>query len=191
MLFYLVINILITKYINEVNMKKKLIIGLSFLVLLIIGIIFYVPDKDNNDISLNQKVETMPSVIVVQIKGEVFNPGIYSIDKGSRVQDLVSLAGGATRFADMDDLNLVKVLSDSDCIIIKKKENIGSASRLININTATYQDLMTLSGIGESKAMAIVEYRQANGSFTSLDDLLKVPGISQSLLYKIYMNICY
>ena len=155
----------------------------------------------------NIKVED--SNIKVDIKGAVKDPGVYEIKNGSRVNDLIKLAGGGTKDADLDATNLSQKLKDEDCIVISKKgeeskslkltsgtgkseaSNSGGkdASANININTASKEELMTLTGIGDAKANVIIEYREQNGGFKAVEELTKVGGIGEKTLSKFIDKI--
>ena len=160
--------------------------------------------------SSNVKIED--SNIKVDIKGAVKSPGVYEIKNGSRVNDLIKLAGGGTKDADLNATNLSKKLKDEDCVVISKKGEVnkmqtseGSTSStqnsavsnseskgenvIININTASKEELMTLTGIGEAKADVIIEYREQNGGFKSVDELTKVGGIGEKTLAKFIDKI--
>ena len=150
--------------------------------------------------STNSVVED--SNIKVDIKGAIKEPGVYEIKKGSRVTDLIKLAGGGTLDADLDATNLSEKLNDEDCIVIYKKgevdkiqnsqsgvntstvSNSQSKNAIININTATKDELKTLTGIGDTKADAIIKYREENGGFKSVQELTKVGGIGEKTLSK-------
>lgn len=150
--------------------------------------------------STNTVVED--SDIKVDIKGAIKEPGVYEIKKGSRVTDLIKLAGGGTLDADLDATNLSEKLNDEDCIVIYKKgevdkiqnsqsgvntstvSNSQSKNAIININTATKDELKTLTGIGDTKADAIIKYREENGGFKSVQELTKVGGIGEKTLSK-------
>lgn len=142
--------------------------------------------------------------IKVDIKGAVKAPGVYEIKIGSRVADLIKLAGGVTVEAELNATNLSTKLKDEDCIVIYKKgeENrpegfpnqnsidsntvLSSPEKdgIININTAGKEQLNTLVGVGDVKADAIIKYREENGGFKSVEDLLKVEGIGEKTLSK-------
>ena len=162
----------------------------------------------------------------VDIKGQVNNPGIYSLKEGSRVIDVIEASGGLTENANTTVINLSKKIEDEMVIIIYSNEEVNNFAKtkevekqviencikkdenslqndacinqsneqsntdnnLININTATQEELMTLSGIGESKAKDIITYRTEN-AFTSIEDIKNVPGIGESLFAKIKENI--
>ena len=136
---------------------------------------------------------TQETVIFVDIKGEVKNPGVYQMKAGDRVKDALEAAGGLTEEADSQKVNLAKRLEDQMVIVVSKvgeeAEEIpaGVTSKeatkegKVNINTATVEELKTLKGVGEKKAEAIIEYRKKNGSFQTKEDLMKVRGIGKKL----------
>ena len=137
---------------------------------------------------------TQESIFYVHVCGCVKSPGVYSFVEGSRVQDAVEAAGGFTKEADTEYMNLAEPLADGEQIRIPSKEEIeqglvtanvgdGSSSSaaggvssaevqgLVNLNTADHETLMTLNGIGEVKAQSIIDYRETNGAFTSIEDV--------------------
>ena len=136
---------------------------------------------------------TQETVIFVDIKGAVKNPGVYQMKVGDRVKDALDAAGGLTEEADSQKVNLAKRLEDQMVIVVPKvgeeAEEIpaGVTSKeeakegKVNINTATVEELKTLKGVGEKKAEAIIEYRKKNGSFQTKEDLMKVRGIGKKL----------
>ena len=136
---------------------------------------------------------TQETVIFVDIKGAVKNPGVYQMKVGDRVKDALDAAGGLTEEADSQKVNLAKRLEDQMVIVVPKvgeeAEEIpaGATSKeatkegKVNINTATVEELKTLKGVGEKKAEAIIEYRKKNGSFKTKEDLMKVRGIGKKL----------
>lgn len=160
-------------------------------------------------------IEAAVETIFIDIKGEVDNPGVYEMQLGDRVIDAVQIAGGFTDEATTDNVNLSKKLKDETVIIIpsylKDYENVTikndyeidsnnnivksdesendekneSSFNLVNINTASVVELMSLDGIGESKAKAIIEYRDTNGDFENILDIMNVSGIGESIYEKI------
>ena len=169
-----------------------------------------------------EKKETKEEAIEeykVDIKGEVINPGIYTLKKYSRIIDCIELAGGLTENANTTVLNLSKKITDEMVIIVysnaevaefKKTKELekqvqdsgiqknedslkndacidddSSNTSLISINTATEDELSSLSGIGPSKAKQIVEYRTTNGPFKTIEDIKQVPGIGDSIFAQI------
>lgn len=142
--------------------------------------------------------------ICVHVSGYVMNPGVYMLPEGSRVYEAVAAAGGFAEGADEQFLNLAKVLDDGQKIRIYSLDETATASgdsdlvqkdsndteKLININTATKESLMTLPGIGESRAESIIAYREQNGYFSSVEDIMKVSGIKEAAFEKIKDYIC-
>lgn len=134
--------------------------------------------------------EEEPVLVWVHICGEVMVPGVYEMTLESRIYDVLMAAGGFTEEADEQQVNLAAVVSDGMQIYIPAEgERVtredGSQEGLVNINTASVAELCTLPGIGESKAEAIIVYREANGGFQSKEDIMKVSGIKQSAYAKI------
>jgi len=133
------------------------------------------------------------STIFVHICGEVVKPGVYELPEGSRLYELLQRAGGYTSLADTDALNQAQLLQDSQKIEVKSVlqetagngENAGTESALININSADANELQKLSGVGASRAADILEYRQKNGPFVKIEDIMKVPGIKEGMFSKI------
>ena len=136
---------------------------------------------------------TQGTVIFVDIKGAVKNPGVYQMKVGDRVKDALEAAGGLTEEADSQKVNLAKRLEDQMVIVVPKvgeeaeeipageTRNEATKEGKVNINTATVEELKTLKGVGEKKAEAIIEYRKKNGSFQTKEDLMKVRGIGKKL----------
>lgn len=195
---------------------------------LIVGVIFLLLTFIFNVVNVNafEKKEDVNS-IYVDIKGAVKNPGVYEINKDSRIIDVIKKAGDLRKDADTSVINLSKKVKDEMFIVIYTKEeiesykekmipstkiikeveekiicpdndndacvskgssNISNISEVININTASKEELMKLSGIGEGKAKQIIEYRN-NNPFNSIEDIKNVKGIGDSLYEKIKNNI--
>jgi competence protein ComEA len=145
------------------------------------------------------KPTATPMPIQVLIKGQINTPGIYKLDKEARLYDLIELAGGLTEGADIDRVNNVFILRDGDYFYIPSiGENIPDTARNapgnnplddasffdypLNLNTATQAELESLPGIGPTKATDIITYRDQEGFFKTVDDLLNIPGIGPSTL---------
>lgn len=149
-----------------------------------------------------------PENVVVYVCGAVVNPGVYELPEGSRIDDALAAAGGFSEDADRTYVNLAARLSDgsklqiptisetSDEALAKEiesfdtgdngyKSGASDGSGLININTASQTELATLPGIGEGIAGKIIKYRDENGSFKSIEDIMKVSGIKDKLFSKI------
>lgn len=146
-----------------------------------------------------------PSSITVHVAGAVNSPGVYVLPVDSRVVDAVQAAGGATRSADVDAINLALPLVDSEQIVVPRRgekiippkqpardssgnprsatpKDQTTSSATVNINTATATELEALPGVGPSTAKAIITYRETVAPFASVDDLLRVSGIGPAKL---------
>lgn len=133
--------------------------------------------------------EASVPVVAVHVSGAVANPGVYELPEGSRANDAIAAAGGASEDAVPDALNLARVLSDGEQIIVptvEEQERLEEAAESgqtldaggkVNINTATVEQLDTLPGVGESTAQKIIADREENGPFSSPEDLKRVSGI--------------
>lgn len=148
---------------------------------------------DNRDQENNNTEEER--VILVDIKGEVMTPGVYEMEAGARVKDVVSEAGGFTNDADENFINLAQKVIDEMVIIVPVKgavENTSSeisGNSKVRINYATVEEIQQLPGIGPSKAKAIVEYRDEHGYFNKAEDLLEVSGIGEKTLEALIEEI--
>lgn len=190
------ISVIFILYKNNQNAKEEVID------------IFKEPTKEE----IIEVEEEKKNKIIVDIKGMVQNPGVYEVDSDARVNDVINLAGGLIDGADTSLINLAKIVSDEMTIIIysneevlaKYKEEIclcecpeinndacinnnqsTNNKEKVNINTSTKEELMTISGIGESKADSIIEYRRINGNFNRVEDIKNVPGIGDSIFEQI------
>lgn len=117
----------------------------------------------------------------VHISGSVRSPGVYPITSGMRLFEVLALAGGFTGNADQDSINLARVVSDGEQIIVSGGSTSRPADGLIHINQATAADFDKLPGIGPTLSSRIIDWRVANGSFKSVNDLRKVGGIGDKL----------
>jgi len=154
--------------------------------------------------------EAVKDEIKVYVVGCVRNPGIVTIEKGGLVDDAVRAAGGATEEADLDNINLVyklkdnvmiyiysknearagdkgsdagsgiRIISDSGGAVVNSGASGGATGAKVNINTASESELDTLPGIGPATAKEIIAYREKNGLFKSVKDIMKVPGIKEN-----------
>ena len=183
-------------------LAKAAVIGGILLILVGVGGLFSKKEESVEETTvvettvLAEKIEastTQETVIFVDIKGAVKNPGVYQMKVGDRVKDAIDAAGGLTEEADSQKVNLAKRLEDQMAIVVPKvgeeAEEIPAGETRkeatkegkVNINTATVEELKTLKGVGEKKAEAIIEYRKKNGSFQTKEDLMKVRGIGKKL----------
>lgn len=148
-----------------------------------------------------QEEDTACQTIYVHVCGAVEKPGVYELESESRLYQVIALAGGFSEDANQNSLNLAQFLQDGQQVYVYTLQeteamqtvpveaSTGMNSTLININTASVQQLKNLPGIGESKAQAIVAYREKQGSFSSIEQIKKVEGIKDGLFQKIKDSI--
>ena len=152
--------------------------------------------------------------IVVHVMGAVKSPGVYHLSTDARVHEAIEKAGGKTDQADLHSLNLAAKMRDGEQIYVPEirqtpdvdqtiptssssaappqpsvRRSASSDGSRININTATFQELQTLRGIGPTMAQRIIEYRQTSGRFATVDDLTNVKGVGEKTLEKIRDSI--
>lgn len=207
---------------------KKIFLILFGISIVLLGVIFVIyknneskteevidifkEEKEEIDIETEEKEEYLNNQkVVVDIKGMVESPGVYEVDFGSRVNDVINLAGGLIEGANTSLINLAKIVTDEMTIIIYSNDEVlerykeevcvcdcplvsndacinnseNMDKELVNINTATKEDLMTVSGVGDTKAESIIKYREENGDFKTIEDIKNVSGIGESLFEKI------
>lgn len=176
-------------------------------------------DNEQNIVTLDitsNVAQTKSEKQFIDVKGSVQNPGVYEFKENDRVIDAIELAGGLTKDANTSNINLsqklysemvIYVYNNSEiknndilsCDTICKpniievnncvSSNNSNSNEIININTATLEELTGISGIGESKAKSIIEYRETNGLFKFIEDIKNISGIGDSLFEKIKNNI--
>ena len=188
---------------------KSIILAFVCSLVLIIGGLFYFNQNKTEDYSgvsfsnisneTNNKDEKAEDKhdekIFVDVKGAVKHPGVFETTKDKRVKDLIEEAGGLLDDADTATLNLSQKVKDQMVIYVlkhgekpKQISDGGSSSSntdVININTANKEQLMKISGVGKTKAEAIISYREKNGDFKKKEDITKVHGIGKATFEKI------
>ena len=154
--------------------------------------------ENNGGAPAESAPEEKKQTIYVYVCGAVARPGVYELEEGSRAYQAIEMAGGLLESADREYVNQAELLSDGQKLYIPTRDEISagtltenvnaadaSASGKVNINKATKDELMTLPGIGESKADRILEYRGASGRFNSVEDIKNVQGIKDGVYDKI------
>lgn len=156
-----------------------------------------VVDEVSMEFSQNVQDETQQAEIYVHVCGAIANPGVYEMSADSRVYEVIALAGGMLPEADETYLNLADKLQDGSKIQVYTKEEVQekksdvlqknekTEAGKININTASARELTQLTGIGDSRAEAIISYRDTQGSFQSIEQIKQVDGIKDGLFQKI------
>ena len=192
--------------------QKRIILCM---VLVIIGTVFFVQTMQPNqpeaivvqsntaekpEDSFSQP-ETIKNELVVHVAGAVQNPGVYTLQDGSRVEDAITRAQLLSQ-SDADALNRAALLSDGQKIVVPfageaqtshpltESEGGTMPNDKVNLNHATLAQLMTLPGIGEVKAQAIMQYRQEHNGFQTIDQLLQVNGIGSAIYSQIAHLVC-
>ncbi len=185
--------------------RPYLVMGLFFLVILL-GTVYLLRRPEPAALTI---VTPMPratptvAMILVDVRGAVVRPGVYSLPAGSRVQDALAQAGDVTADSDARGLNAARRLNDGEQIHVPTRSEAAAtpvftpergdraatptSTRVasVNVNTATAEQLDTLPGIGPALAQRIVEYREQNGEFTRIQDLKQVRGIGDALFDQI------
>ena len=216
-----------------VKIKNMIKIVIAVIILIgVIGIILIknklnkekyqnIEESDDIEIAKLDNENSENTTCMIDIKGAVMNPGVYTTNCSDNVSDAIRLAGGLTEEADTSVTNLAKKLTNEMVIIIYTKEEvknsnivdtvvkvveqecvcpniqndgcindkitgtIGGSNKLININTATIDELKTIPGIGQAKAEAIIDYRNKYGNFKTIEDIKNVNGIGNNLYEEI------
>lgn len=191
--------------------ENKRIVYAFFLVFIIVcGILYTVFNR--NSTASNSKIEISTSenenkaeltnededkvkeekMIYVQLCGAVVNTGVYKVSEGTRVFEVIEMAGGLTEDAAVKAVNQAREANDGELIyfptvteVESGEYTISGESSLIHINAATKEQLMSLPGIGESKALSIISYRESNNGFKNIEEIMNVSGIKESMYEKI------
>ena len=166
---------------------------------------YYYSESDSMDVVCESAGGTCPDVtgesqnetVCVYVCGAVAEPGVYFFSTGARVADALSAAGGPEDDACPEQLNLAQPVSDGQKIYVPREDETvfpdtgnSADTGLVNINTATEAELVTLPGIGESRARDIIAYRNDSGGFGAVEDIMNVSGIKEASFEKIKDYIC-
>lgn len=146
--------------------------------------------------------ESAAQPVYVYVCGCVQSPGVYETCEGARIYTLIEMAGGFTDEAAGWLVSMAETVCDGQTLYVPSKEQAESGAVLVpgnqqtqtsskvNINSATKEQLMTLAGIGESRAEDIISYRSKNGGFKTIEDIMNVSGIKEAAYEKIKEDIC-
>lgn len=166
---------------------------------------------EENELKPKQEESIEEQKVFVYVCGAVLNPGVYEMEINSRVFQAVEMAGGLLQTAVPEYVNQAMIVTDGQQIYIpsqseidhgdvlsskseftdgvKNASNLSGSSTKVNINTADKTELMTISGIGESRAQDIIDYRQQRGGFSTIEEIMNVPGIKDATFEKIKDSI--
>lgn len=190
--------------------SKRVVYAIFLLFIVICGVLYTLLCRNENteetciDLSTSENETTVElineedvkeseeNIIYVQLCGGVVNTGVYKVPVGTRIFEIIELAGGLTDDADVKVVNQAREANDGELVYFPTKDEVESGeytisgqSTLIHINTATKEQLMTLPGIGEAKALSIISYRETNKGFNSVEEIMNVSGIKESMYDKI------
>lgn len=149
--------------------------------------------QKNNEETQNNNRTITNDMICVYVSGMVERPGIVLCPKNTRLYEVIELAGGLKEEADLRDLNLAEIILDGAKVFIPRQGEEGYVTSsnkttdksMVNINIAGKEELMGLPGIGESKALDIIKYREKNGGFSSIEEIMNISGIKEAAFEKI------
>jgi competence protein ComEA len=192
--------------------KDKMIkIGILLITFFLCGCLYSCQESQKTKVSIEEQtsdsIETVTTesktetqsdkkedtFIYVYICGEVQSPGVYQVEEGARLYQVVEMAGGILETASKNYLNLAECVTDGQKIVVPTIEEAQqletfeeeSSSGLVNINIANEETLTTLPGIGTSKAKSIIAYRESKGNFQSIEGLMEIEGIKEGVFSKI------
>ncbi len=187
--------------------KKRIVyVTAAVIFVFVCGIIYIMRDREEvksydiatvtEDCHEDDMPEDDDVSVIVYVTGAVKCPGVYEIGGNMRISDAIAAAGGFRKNAARDYLNLAALVLDGDMITVPTRKevtedtpgvscNSSDSVPLVNINTAARDELMTLSGIGEAKADAIIAYRQENGNFKSKEELMQISGIKEGVYSRV------
>lgn len=189
--------------------KKSLLILFCIALFASVSTFYYLYTQEDTTPIITDKTQDKQedTTITVYVSGEVNSPGLVELPSDSRIADAIKACGDFTPLADKTKINLAQKITDGMQIQVDSKtlvnnssesinnansnnSNDNSSSNLININTATKEELDTLPGIGPATAQKIIDYRQEHGNFSSIEDIKNVKGIGEAKFSKMQDKIC-
>lgn len=182
--------------------KKSLLILLILALAAAGGTIYGIYSQNQSETldSAEQDTEAVSRTITVYVTGAVNKPGVVTVAEGARAADAINVCGGVLPNVDKDSINMAQVLKDGQQLRVpERKEGTSSGSRSsnngskegqININTADEKTLDELPGVGPTMAKRIVEYRETEGAFQSIEDIKKIKGIGEAKFNRMKDKLC-
>lgn len=159
-------------------MRKQILIGI--VIAIILGTVIILSKEEEPPYYANESL-----ILEVEITGAVERPGVYKVEKGRTLAYVINIAGGLNVHADISGVLLSRVVEASTYHIPSKSTQIETVIHRININEATYSELIQIPNITENRALEVLLYRKLNGSFKSIEELLNVKGIGAATFEKI------
>lgn len=174
--------------------KLKTVFTMLFLILVLVacksndGEEVLLEDADT-EVELEETVEEPGETIFVYVCGAVVNEGVYELPVGSRSYEAILMAGGFTDIAATTAVDQAAVLEDETTLYVPNYSDVANSQEeddgKVNLNTASKEELMTLPGVGEAKAASIIAYREENGGFKSIEEIMQISGIKEGLFEKV------
>lgn len=168
---------------GDARARRKLLVTLVTFAVLVSLLVSGQSASKPVEVEVKQKQNTGINLATgyVHISGAVVHPGVYAIDAGMRLFEVVSLAGGFSKTADQSSVNLARVVVDGEQIVVSGEQANKQIDSKVSLNNASAKDFDSLPGIGPTLSERIVQWRETNGSFQSVDELRKVGGIGDKL----------
>lgn len=173
------------------NLKTTLYLASGILFGLFLAALVWVVSRNPTGEAVILRPVPTERPVIVHITGAVPRPGVYALPQGARTQDAISAAGGFLAEAEKSQINLAALLEDGEKLDIPFMEGaspvlgtpvpevVTATTELVNINTASLEELDTLPSIGEKTAQAIIDYREENGPFINIEDIINVAGVGE------------
>lgn len=150
---------------------------------------FHLQEAGQSEEGSNEGQTTDTEQIYVYVCGAVVSPGVYELPDGSRVYEAITAAGGFREDAVTTEINQAEILEDEMRIYVPTAEEMAqdavSGKSKVNLNRASKEELMTLPGVGASRAESIIQYRKEQGAFKKIEDVMQISGIKEALFEKI------
>lgn len=179
--------------------KKSLLILLILALAAAGGTIYGIYSQNQSETldSAEQDTEAVSRTITVYVTGAVNKPGVVTVTEGARAADAINVCGGVLPNVDKDSINMAQVLKDGQQLRVPERKagssfagSISSKDGQININTADEKTLDELPGVGPAMAKRIVEYRETEGAFQSIEDIKKIKGIGEAKFNRMKDKLC-
>lgn len=177
------------------TIQRKSLVKLAVMIIAIIAaFVFFGDFGEKDEILIETEIkegaeaatkEEKPNELYVDISGQVKTPGVYKVNEGTRLFQLIKLAGGLKSNADMNSFNQAELITDEQKVVIPKRGEADHETGLININDADSNTLQQIPGVGPATAEKIINHRDENGRFKSIEEIKSVNGIGEKTYLKM------